>query len=100
MELVVDGKLKHKTSTSNGKTALWIESFDLWVFIKTSTWKDIIDSSGSNTLSSSILECQLYVERMFHKDDCIGGTKDEIKLLLAKGVHGDLYIFILILSAN
>ena len=98
--MVVDGESKHKTGTSNGKTALWKDSFYLWVSIKTSTSNDVTDSSGSNTLSSSILECRLYVERMFLRDLCVGGTKDEIELLLVEGADGGLYNFILNLFAS
>ena len=61
---------------------------------------DVTDSSGSNTLNSSILDCLLYVERMFLVDLRVGGTKDEIELLLAEGVHGGLYTFILNLFAG
>jgi len=62
-------------------------------------WTVCTNSSGSNALSSSILECRVYAKKIF-KDDFIGGTRDRIKLLLAEGAGRSLYISYWIPFAN
>jgi hypothetical protein len=39
------------------------------------------------------LECRLYAKQKIWKDGFIGGTRDEIELLLAEGAGGGLSIF-------
>jgi hypothetical protein len=92
---VIDGESKHKTGTAKGSTASWTDSFHLSVCLNTSISHGIINSSGSNALSSSILECRLYVKHSIRMDSFIGETKDRIELLLAEGAGGGGYIFVL-----
>jgi hypothetical protein len=92
VELVIDGESKHKTGTAKGNAASWMECFHLWVYLSTCTSHGITNSSGSNAFTSSMLECRLYVKHSIRKDKFIGGTKDGIESLLAKGAGGGLYI--------
>ncbi|KIM87374.1 hypothetical protein PILCRDRAFT_814882 [Piloderma croceum F 1598] len=69
VDLVVDGHLKHKTSSAKGDTALWTRNFHF----------------GSDILRSSMLECRVYAKHQIGSDDFIGGTKDMIESLLAEG---------------
>ena len=65
------------------------------MYLNNSTSHGIINASGSNALSSSILECRLYVKHSILMDSYIGETKDEIELLLAEEAGGGGYIFVL-----
>ena len=67
--------------------------FPLVSILDASTLNDVTNSSGSDALGSSVLECRLYAQHTVRKDSLIGVTKDEIKLLLAEGAGGGLYIF-------
>jgi hypothetical protein len=49
------------------------------------------DSSGSDALESSLLECQIYAKHKVGRDDFIGGTKDAIESLLTEGAAGGLF---------
>ena len=52
------------------------------------------DSSGSDALESSLLECRIYAKHKVGRDDFIGGTKDAIESLLTEGAAGGLFVLV------
>jgi len=76
VDFVIDGELKHKTSTAKGNAVSWTESFCF------------------DALGSSMLECRIYKHRV-GSDSLIGATNGTIESLLAEGTVGAIsrYLF-------
>jgi hypothetical protein len=46
----------------------------------------------SDALDSSVFECRVYAKHKVGRDDFIGGTKETVESLLAKGIAGGLCV--------